>query len=113
MNKAFEGYLFKKKIDLTQYCNGDERFVTLREPTTPEVLVILKDANGEDSDMKMMGNIIPLLPALIFEHNFFDGDKKIPNKDVAEFVQSKVDMMMDVTIQYVSALPFANGNVKK
>lgn len=118
MNSAFNGYLFKKRIDISKYCNGDERFVTLREPSSPEFLKIIEGAGkGEgDDEIVMMKNLIPILKDLIFEHNFFDAEKnekKIPNSEVAEFLCSKIDLMVDITVQYVSSLPLAKGNVAK
>ncbi|TAH55203.1 MAG: hypothetical protein EWM51_03725 [Treponema sp.] len=118
MNAAFNGYLFKKRIDITKYCNGDERFVTLREPSSQEFLKIIDgaDKGGDDGDIVMMKNLIPLVPDLIFEHNFFDAEKnekKISNREVAEFLCSKIDLMVDLTVQYVSSLPLANGNAGK
>jgi hypothetical protein len=120
MNQAFSGYVFKKRIDLTEVCikedgTKDERFVTLREPTDDEFFKIVAGAQGDgvSEEVGMMQAFGPLLPELIFEHNFWDGDKKISNKEVAEFIRSKTEALTTVTLEYITSIPLLTKAGKK
>lgn len=126
MNATFLKCLLQKKVDITNFCAGNSHFVCMREPTNAEmktIASILKVVDKEDkeddsaaSTIEALEKFTSLLPTLITDHDFFDEEektKKLPCKDVAEFVSSKVEMGIFLIQEYMALLPLERKTAKK
>lgn len=113
MNGVFNKYIWKCKVDISEFTEGDNHFVTLREPSTSETKDLVKyqnglskiDENNVDEVFAVIHGFTELSKVLIVDHDFYDGDKKLPSKDVAEFLDSKVRLAKAVMKEYMANLP--------
>lgn len=123
MNAVFESYCTRTKVDLSDWCNGEDKYIVLREPNVGEMKVIFEiqkvasNLNDDGSNMGEMADVFEKagkhLNLLIVEHNFYDKnkcDEKIPVKDVAEFIMSKFDLMSYVMHELVKNVSLKNGS---
>lgn len=126
MNPVFNSYCKRTKIDISDWCNGDERYITLREPNVGEMKAVFrlqssaKDLKEDGSNMEDIADAMEkfgaTLPLLIVEHNFYKIDKadeKIPVKDVAEFILSKFDLTSWIIESLVQSLSLVTANKGK
>lgn len=113
MNGVFNKYLWKCKVDISEFTAGDNHFVTLREPTTSEMKDLVKlqnglskiDENNVDEVFTVIHGFTELSKTLIIDHDFYDEDKKLPSKDVAEFMDSKMNLAKAVMKEFMANLP--------
>lgn len=121
MNEAFDKYLWRCKIDITEYTDGDSHYITLRSPTTLEMKTLAKiekalhksSAENLEEVFNMMHDFIELCRVLIVDHDFFYEGKKIPAKDVAEFMDSQINLSKAVMQEFMLNLPLLIKSEKK
>ncbi len=116
LNANLAKFLFKKKIDITEFCGGESHFIELREPNIAEFKEIGKLQNiGNGSDLeKTLGAAETFnnqLNTLIVNHDFYedaDTSKKLSSKEVAALVESKLDLTIFIIGEYMTALPLVS-----
>lgn len=121
MNGAFDKYLWRCKVDITEYTDGDSHYITLRGPTTLEMKSLLKmenalhksSAENLEEVFSVMHDFNELCGVLIVDHDFLYEDKKIPAKDVAEFMDSQIDLSKAVMQEFMLNLPLLKKSGKK
>lgn len=121
MNGVFNKYLWKCKIDITEFTDGDSHYITLRSPTTLEMKSLVKmqnelhkvDEDNVEAVFDVMHDFNELCCTLIIDHDFCDGDKKIPSKDVSEFLDSQIELSKAVMQEFMTNLPLLKKSGKE
>lgn len=91
LNEAKDKFILKTTIKC-----GDNDYITLREPTSREVIGF-----GEDSQ-KNIEIIQTILPACIIEHTFTNNGEPAKNKEVAEFILSSTSLFSHVVQEWMN-----------
>lgn len=125
MNPAFNRYMYKVTIDVTEFCNGEKHSIVLKEPETADYrklsglvkkLPSLKDNPDMDVLVDGVEGFSELLPKLIVDHDFTEENnpsQKLSSKDVADWCSSKLDVLMEVIGKYLPALPLLRRTAGK
>lgn len=125
MNNTFNKFLWKGKIDITEYTEGEEHYITLREPNTAEMKELAKmesliktsdEKNETENFVEATEKFADACNTLIVDHNFFteeENPQKLPSKEVAAFLKSKIALVQYVMQEYMTSLPLVRKNAKK
>lgn len=123
MNGTFNKFLWKCKIDISEYTENEQHFITLREPTIDEQKKLIKTFEALESVTEQeyegafdgLSGFVELCNTLIIDHNFTDdtSGNKLPSKEVAEFISCKVDLAKAVMQGYMKELPLLKASGKK
>lgn len=125
MNSTFNKFLWKTKIDVSNFTEGEEHYITLREPNTAEMKEIarmqslIQNSTEEDETENIFDatdNFAEICSTLIVDHNFFTEEanpQKLPSKEVSAFLKSKIGLIQHIMAEYMTQLPLAKANAKK
>lgn len=122
MNGTFNKFIWKCKIDISEFTEGENHFITLREPTlqeykalgkVEEAMARMEDGTDITASFDAMAQFAELCNTLIIDHDFLDGDKKCASKEVAEFIAAKMDLAQAVMAEFFSKLPLLQKSGKK
>ena len=102
--KHYDSAIQKVTIHLGEALNlpeGEDCFVTFREPSEMEVLSLRVAQSDEVEGLEAFRKLF--ISALI-DHDFFDGEKKMSNEDVINLLYEKVDSANLLIKEYSSAV---------
>ena len=102
--KHYESAIQKVTIHLGDALNlpeGEDCFVTLREPSEMEVLKLKATDGGEIAGLEAFREI---LTSALVDHDFFDGDEKMSNEDVIGLLYEKVETANKLIKEYTTAV---------
>jgi len=107
--KKARNFIITKKIDLSEFFDGEEAYIVIREPSKTE-LFDLSNAYEGDDERKAAECIGKLLPDLIVEHNFTENEKPVNNnKKVVDLIDSMTECWQHVYGQISEVLPVTSG----
>lgn len=117
----FNKYLWKRKIDVSDFTLGEEHYIVLREPNVAEFKQLTKMQKAFDGDevegtVETIESFVSLASTLIVDHNFYneeDTEQRLPAKEVAEFLGEKLGLANYVMSDYFSNLPLLQGSEAK
>jgi len=110
--KKAKGFISSTKVDLSDFFGGEEAYIVLREPTTPE-FYRLQEGAEKDGDAVYLENFLQLMPALIVEHGFTANSKPATNEAVAGILQERMEITMKVVEAFQGTVPLLQAKPKK
>lgn len=126
MDNTFNKFLWKCKIDISEFTADEEHFITLREPNTAEmkelskIQSLLQNTGKEEEEAENVfeatDKFASACSTLIVDHNFFtegEDPQKLPAKEIVLFMKSKIDLIEHVMEKYMTSLPLVQKNAKK
>jgi len=102
--KHYDSAIQKVTIHLGKALNlpeGEDCFVTFREPSEKEVLSLRTAQNGE---MEGLEAFRILFISALTDHDFFDGEEKMSNEDVVNLLFEKVESANQLIREYSAAV---------
>lgn len=116
--KEKEMNTWKHRIEIgAEYTNTEGSYIEVRQPNNAEWKVIFRvqkvaQKGTEDADAfcDAMVDFCGLLKTVIIDHNLFDGDKKMSAKEIADYINSDMQLTYHVLGEYFNALPLTKAN---
>lgn len=102
--KHYDNAIQKVTIHLGEALNlpeGEDCYVTLREPSEMEVIKLKATEGGEREGLEAFREI---LTSALVDHDFFDGEEKMSNEDVINLLYERVESATKLIKEYTSAV---------
>lgn len=119
LSKAKETLIQNIEIDLSERFPEEEKkqFIRMRPMNVKEMVPFsryqgLMSKGDEEALEKIANAFIEVLPAIIIEHSFYNGDKQATSKQVADFIASETSLFMEIMQMYMKSQSLVKGKDK-